>query len=368
MSTIRMTVSTGVWAVSMLLASAAPALAGDDIANPDGMAFPVRMIPNIPDAAEVYFATDNSHMIGQTRDPAAIKSLRGGNGSLTYTFTDDGTEIRRINDHGQDACSFWFPDMKHIVWTSTRDHLDMPVGDWSDAANYPTGAELYLSDPDGKHIKRLTNNTDYEAEVAVSPDGKWIVFGREHDGKNDIWLMKADGSSERQVTHTVDWQEGHPMFLPDSKRIMFRSWRQTEIGKIKPTPMTIFTVKLDGSDMRRHTFDRGMNWAPFPAPDGQHYVMVKVADNNWDVYLGDFAGGDPLRLTTNPAFDGLPNISPNGKKISFAHSTEAGFMRGIRTFIMDVSSLKLGPEKYKPWDPKWGEPANGDAPFATPGG
>lgn len=343
---------------------AEPAGAEETTPIMEGMAFPTRMIPNIPDAAEVYYASDNYHMIGQTRDPDAIKSARGGNGSLTYIFTDDGKEIWRVNDHGQDACSFWFPDMKHVVWTSTRDNMDMPVGDWSVASDYPTGAELYISDPKGKHVKRLTHNKDYEAEVAVSPDGKWLVFGREHDGKNDIWVMRPDGSGERQVTHTDDWQEGHPMFLPDSKRIMYRAWRQSEIGKIKPTPMTIFTIKLDGTDMRRHTFDRGMNWAPFPAPDGHHYVLVKVTDgNNWDVYLGDLAGGEPLRLTFGPSFDGLPNISPNGKKISFAHATGSAFMSGIRTYIMDVSSLGLGPENYKPFDPKWGQAVNGDAPF-----
>lgn len=364
MSNIRVSAPPALYACALFLATlSASAVADEDREHPSGMIFPVRMIPNIPDAAEVYFATDNYHMIGQTRDPAATKSLRGGNGSLTYTFTDDGKEITRINDHGQDACSFWFPDMKHIVWTSTRDNMDLPVGDWSDAANYPTGAELYLSDPDGRNIKRLTNNKDYEAEVAVSPDGKWIVFGREHDGRNDIWVMKPDGSGERQITHTVDWQEGHPMFMPDSKRIMWRAWRQSEIGKIKPTPMTIFTIALDGTDMRRHTFDKGMNWAPFPAPDGQHYVFVKVVANNWDVYLGDLAGGKPLRLTTNPAFDGLPNISPNGRKISFAHSTLPGMMQGIRTYIMDVSALNLGPEHYRKFDAKWGEAVNGDEPF-----
>mgnify|MGYP001374615841 CR=1 FL=1 len=33
-------------------------------------------------------------------------------GALTYTFADDGTNIRRINDKGQDACSYFFPDGK----------------------------------------------------------------------------------------------------------------------------------------------------------------------------------------------------------------------------------------------------------------
>ena len=82
MSTIRMTLSSGVCAMGMLLASGAPALAAESAPNNalnlEGLVFPTRMIPNIPDAAEVYYATDNYHMIGQTRDPAAVKSLRGG--------------------------------------------------------------------------------------------------------------------------------------------------------------------------------------------------------------------------------------------------------------------------------------------------
>ncbi|MCB2108911.1 MAG: PD40 domain-containing protein [Rhodobacteraceae bacterium] len=356
----RFSTLLSVAAISMGGATATLA-AGDFVSSPE-FAYPVREIPNIPQAAEVYYASDNYHMIGQTQDPDAIKSVYGGDGNLTYIFTDDGKEIWRVNDHGQDACSFWFPDMKRVAWTSTRDHMDMRAGNWSDPADYPEGAELYTSDPDGKNVTRLTDNDYYEAEVAVSPDGQWIVFGREIDGKNDIWVMRADGSDEHQVTFTDDWQEGHPMFLPDSNRIMYRAWRQTEIGKIKPTPMTIFTVARDGSDMRQHTFDHDMNWAPYPTPDGRHYVFVRIADgNNWDVYLGDLAGGEPKRLTFGPVFDGLPNVSPDGTKLSFAHSTKPGFMQGIRTFIMDVSSLDLGPGRYVPFDPAWGKPVPNSA-------
>ena len=50
-----------------------------------------------------------------------------------------------------------------------------------------------------------------------------------------------------------------------------------------------------------------MNWAPFPAPDGRHFAYVRIGEgNNWDVYLGDLAGGEPRRLTWNPSFDGFP--------------------------------------------------------------
>lgn len=89
-----------------------------------------------------------------------------------------------------------------------------------------------------------------------------------------------------------------------------------------------------------------MNWAPYPAADGRHYVFVKVVEGgNWEVYLGDLAGGEPLRLTHNIGFDGLPSLSKNGKKMLFARA-ETG-RDNLSTFVMDVSSLNLGPENYK---------------------
>ena len=109
----------------------------------------------------------------RTRRPSTWKAARA---PLTYIFTDTGEQITRINDHGQDACSWFLPDGKHIIWTSTKDHPDMPLGNWSDDKDYPQGAELYISDLKGGNIKRLTNNKYYEAEVTVSPDGKWIVL------------------------------------------------------------------------------------------------------------------------------------------------------------------------------------------------
>lgn len=321
----------------------------------------VHMVPNIPEAAEAYYGKDSKHLIAQTRDPDAKKTSMGTPGALTYVFLDDGSKFWRVNDHGQDACSYIFPDGKHVVFTSTRDHMDMDVGNWSDQNAYPQGSELYIADIDGKNLKRLTNNNNYEAEVSVSHDGKKIVFGRQINGKMDLWIMNADGTGERRLTNTPDWQEGAPFFMPGDDRIMFRAWRNSEYGKVKPTPMTVFTIKTDGTDWRRYTYDGDMNWAPFPAPDGRHYIFVRITDkakNDWDVYLGDLAGTPPRRLTFNEGFDGLPAISPDGKKIVFARSTGKGFMQGLKTFIMDASALKIGTKNE--FNPNWGLPMQDD--------
>lgn len=191
-------------------ASAKPdATSGASYAAPPPMAkgteLPTRKIPNIPAAAEAYYAPDDYHVIAQAQDPAAQKPEGGRvGGALTYIFTDDGKEVWRVNDHGQDACSYFFPDQKRIVWTSTKDRMDMPLGDWSNQDLYPRGAELYTSDLKGKNIQRLTNNEHYEAEVSISPNGQWIVFGRSVDGNLNIFRMRSDGTGEEQVTFTTD--------------------------------------------------------------------------------------------------------------------------------------------------------------------
>jgi len=308
---------------------------------------PTWKIPNVPDNAEAYYAPDNLHVIAQTRDADALVAEGRESGSLTYTFTDQGENVTRINDRGQDACSYFFPDQKRLVWTSTRDNMDMPIGNWSDSNDYPQGADLYSSDLDGSNVVRLTDNEWYEAEVSVSPDGKWIVFGRQVDGEMDLWRMRPDGSNQEQITFTEDWQEGAPFYMPDNETIMSRAWKRSEYGKIRPTPMTVFTVNAETKEIVPRTFDRDMNWAPYPAPDGRHYVFVRVSENNnWDVYLGDLAGGDPVRLTWHEGFDGFPSLSPDGTKMLFARSSGEGFMSGLTTWVMDVSSLNLGPENW----------------------
>ena len=308
---------------------------------------PTWKIPNIPQAAEAYYAPDNLHIIAQTQDKDALKREGRDSGALTYTFTDQGGDIRRINDKGQDACSYFFPDQKRLIWTSTKDNMDMPIGNWSDSNDYPQGGELYISDLEGGNIERLTDNEYYEAEVSISPNGEWVVFGRQIDGKMDLWRMRPDGTDEQQITFTDDWQEGAPFYLPDNETILTRAWKRSEYGKVRPTPMTVFTVKHDSSETIPRTFDRDMNWAPYPAPDGRHYVFVRIVeDNNWEVFLGDLAGGEPVRLTFNDSFDGFPSVSPDGTKMLFARSEGESFMSGLYTYVMDVSSLNLGPENY----------------------
>ncbi len=310
---------------------------------------PVRRIPGIPPAAEAYYAPDGYHLIAQVRDPDAQQSGDKRVGSaLTYIFTEDGKTLRRINDRGQDACSFFFPDQQRVIWTSTRDHMDLPLGNWADPRHYPAGAELYSSDWYGKDVVRLTNNAWYDAEVTISPNGQWIVWTRQIDGNANLWRMHADGSGEQQITFTRDWQPGAPFYLPDNDTIIFQAWRESEYGKVEPTPMTVFTIKADGSGLTQRTFNREMTWGPGPAADGRHYIFTRIIDgDNHELFLGDLAGDPPLRLTWNPGFDGMKSFSRDSSRMVFVRMAGEGPARALYSHVMDLSSLKLGPENYR---------------------
>jgi Tol biopolymer transport system component len=106
-----------------------------------------------------------------------------------------------------------------------------------------------------------------------------------------------------------------------------------------------------------------MNWAPYPAPDGRHFVYVRIFEgNNWEVVMNDLAGGEPVRLTFNPSFDGLQSISPDGKKMLLARSEGNRFMSGLYTYVMDISSLNVGPENFKGRIPPKAKPPKGWVP------
>lgn len=303
---------------------------------------PVHFIPNIGPAAEFYFSPDGRSIIGDAK-------REGDENYHVYTLNLDGTNVRRINDHGEDACSYYFPDGKRIIWTSTRDHPELPKGNYSDPNNYPQGAELYTSNLDGSDVRRLTSNTNYDAEVSVRPDGKAILFGHQVDGKLDLWRANPDGSHAAQVTHLDGWEPGGAFYFPHSRKILFRAWRVEDQKASKhPLPMSLFTINDDGTDLKKITNDDGMNWSPYPAPDGHHYVFVRSIQGSYQIFLGDLNSSEQVQLTYRKAFNGFPVISPDGHWLLFSSSRDA--VAGPHTltlWLMDISSLHVEEAEHR---------------------
>lgn len=101
-------------------------------------------------------------------------------------------------------------------------------------------------------------------------------------------------------------------FSPDGLRYVFRSFRTGQ--------MRFWIVGRDGSGLRPFTSlnvvaGRSNAWSP----DGTRIVFDWVGpDGNDDIYIGDVAGGEPVRLTTDPSVDYLASWSPDGQWIYYA--------------------------------------------------
>ncbi len=298
--------------------------------------FESKAISGLAPAAEAYFSPDSQSLIFNAK-------FNSDETYFVYTARTDGSDVRKINGWGADGCSFYFPAGDKIIWTSTRDFPSWP-GDYSDPDNYPQGSELYVSDLQGNNVQRMTNNTYYDAEVSVSPDGKHILFTRQMDGMLDLWIMNSDGTDERQLTFTPEWQEGGSFFMPDNDTIIFRAWKRSDQGRGGGLPMTLFTINKEGKSLTQLTSDPGTNWAPYPAPDGKHVAFVKLLPgHNYEIFLRNIETGEELQLTNSPSFDGFPAISPDGKWLAYSSSrnSPAG-SHSLGLFLMDISSLNLG--------------------------
>jgi len=192
--------------------------------------------------------------------------------------------------------------------------------------------ELYVYEPGAEALRRLTDARGYDAEASYSPNGKWIVFTSMRSGyageaekKNqkqlgidpswfaEIYVMRADGSKLKRLTHTPGY-DGGPFFSPDGKRIV---WRRFDEEGLRAD---VWTMKVDGSDQRQLTDFGCMSWAPFFHPSGEYVIFTsnKLGFSNFELFIVDALGlKEPVRVTHTEGFDGLPVPTPDGKGIAW---------------------------------------------------
>jgi Tol biopolymer transport system component len=137
-------------------------------------------------------------------------------------------------------------------------------------------------------------------------------------------------------------------FSPDGKSLVGNAKMEGDSAQApRGMPMTIFTIRHDGTRRRQVTTEPGTNWSPHPAPDGRHFVYVRMLPpHNFEIFLRDLETAEVRRLTFFDGFDGFPVLSPDGQTLAFASSRDAkAGERKLYTYTMDVSSLGLAKKR-----------------------
>ncbi len=190
---------------------------------------------------------------------------------------------------------------------------------------------LYVTRADGSNVSLVPNSTASDSEPAFSPNGKKIVFrSARQDGDWEIYTMNIDGTELRRITHSPGW-DTDPSWSPDGERIVFESDRDsTDRG----SKHEIYVANADGSNQTRLTGGAAYNRDPVFSPDGTKIAFVRETfdeeNTQYDVFVMRADGTNLVRLTNTSSDEQSPDFSPEGRKILYA-SGRFSTMREIYT-------------------------------------
>jgi TolB protein len=105
-----------------------------------------------------------------------------------YIMDQDGSGVQRMTDGGYAVSPSWSPNGQFLAFSWNRKY----------GPGVPGGRDIYVMDIASKRWLQLTHGSGSNDFPSWSPDGRHIVFER----GAQIWTMLADGTEQRQLTHS----------------------------------------------------------------------------------------------------------------------------------------------------------------------
>jgi len=205
------------------------------------------------------------------------------------------------------------------------------------AAPAPVVASFLISPPE--------KSTGF-SQLAVSPDGRNLVFNTSIDGQNEMWVRPLNSLTAKRLAGT-DGANGFMFWSPDSRSIVFLaagkikkidlaagfvqdvcdfaadrrgfggSWNHDGIVIFSMGGLGIYRVPTSGGTPQPIPgFEKSeevlKRWPQF-LPDGRHflYLATTALKNSSDVMVGSIDGGEPKHLFPS-ASNALYAPSPEG--------------------------------------------------------
>ena len=273
------------------------------------------------------------------------------------------------------------PDGKQVVFTRTTTALDSGRRN-ADVWSVPADASA--------PSKELIGGDKTENSPRFTPDGRHIAFISNRDGAAQVYLADAGGGGVKQVTKVSGGVQPPLVMSPDGKRVAFvsdvypqckdeecnrRTREALEKDPVKVRLLTglpfrhwdewrtnirhhVFVADLDTGEARDvtpgdydsppHFYEDG---GIVFAPDSRTIAFVSNRDGrdremmstNRDVWLVPVMGGEPKKITANPAADNQPVFSPDGTLLAVSAQRRAGF-ESDRWYI-DLYNLATGSKR-----------------------
>jgi tol-pal system beta propeller repeat protein TolB len=182
--------------------------------------------------------------------------------------------------------------------------------------------DLYLYDVALKTTEQLTTDTLDQYAPSFSPDGKSILFVSNIDhNQYEIYLMNLATRKTTRITNN-DRLDGSATFHPDGKRIFYTSFMDRDsVNKIINSE--IFVTDTQGSYHTRITNRKGNDGALDISPDGKTIACHYFLNGKADIYTMDINGKNIKQLTLDTLDNRWPRWAPNGKHIAYTRVAES---------------------------------------------
>jgi Tol biopolymer transport system component len=161
---------------------------------------------------------------------------------------------------------------------------------------------------------RMTHGGNSNGETIWSPDGRWIAWGDNHNKINLISVEKASSQTILPI----------PPDLDKSDSVALRGWAHDGRNIYFQIPSKgLFSIPVTGGERQEiFTFDEPIearrNQEMSLSPDGRWIAYMATQKGNTDIYMMPVDGGEPIRITSNPAPDRKPLWSFDSQWIGYA--------------------------------------------------
>lgn len=296
----------------------------------------VHIAPSLsPDGQEiVYLSEGNSYFIDLYLADAETGRIKRR--LIRSAFSSDFESLRFLNSVGA-----WSPDGGLFAFAAKRGGRD----------------DLVIFDLRNDRVeRRIRAELDGIATPSWSPDGSQLVFTGFVGGLSDLFLVNADGTNLRRLTHDK-YADLHPSWSPSGDAIAFATDRgtATDLDALQLGPLGIALYDPTDQSIEVLPGMSGNNMNPQWAPDGRSVAFVSDRTGIPNVFLYDLGEHETYQLTD--VYTGVLGITPLSPVISWAPLAD----RLVFTYFEKGDFNVYGIDnprslKREPWDPNGPRP------------
>jgi len=173
------------------------------------------------------------------------------------------------------------------------------------------GYEICVRNLEGLAPVCLTHSVGNDSGFSVSADGSRVAFLSDRSGETDLYVMNADGTSQRRLTRDDQHNKYPPTISPDGRLV---AWEAS---------FAVHVIRADGAGYRRLLEGHGN---PRFSPDGVHLVTSgwePATESNGQVgvlYLTRLRDGETRRITPPGFAPGALGFLPDGTPLVVSYA------------------------------------------------